>query len=213
MQSKFIKHVIGMLLIILYIQCTQLYAKKHMHDNDILLTNSGGGPISFVSFDFLKKYFHASKGQPTGAVYVGVENRVDNAHTYYLRVKAGRHQTSDIADKFKQLVGGKSHSLFGHYPSKLNFVVSGTLEMKIKKDDFSKTVCIKDFVIGQGHNYSKITNNWWFGGVNCTASKKKSSNKNYMTCTLSSDPIYKICIARVVDGNLSKLSFSFGECE
>ncbi len=209
MQYKFIKHVIGILLIIL---CTQLYAKKHLRDNDILLTNSGGSSISFVSFDFLKKDFYASKGQPTGAVYVGL----DAPNTYYLRVESGRHQTSDIANKFKQMVGGKSHSLFGHYPKKLNFIVSGTLEMKIKKDNFSKNMYIKDFVIGQGHNYSKVTNNWWIGGVNCTASKKKSHNKTYMTCTLSSDPIYKICIGRLVAGNLfdlSTLTFSFGECE
>ncbi len=65
MQSKFIKHVIGLLLIIL---CTQLYAKKKMRYHDILLVNAGGSPISFTNFKFLSDGLYVSKGQPKGKV-------------------------------------------------------------------------------------------------------------------------------------------------
>ncbi|MGK7901575.1 MAG: hypothetical protein AB4352_09205 [Hormoscilla sp.] len=78
-------------------------------------------------------------------------------------VRAGRHKTEKVADKFQDVVeGGGTIACFTNInlPNLLNFFVEGNLEI----DKGGKTYTCPNFIIAQGN--IDTTNNWWNASPN-----------------------------------------------
>ena len=86
---------------------------------------------------------------------------------YYLDVRAGRHESEEVARDFNagitpdNALGLDKFTLETPLPSELNFAVFGTMSVTI--DDATR-VCL-DMRIAQGHYLG--TNNWWIAGTKC----------------------------------------------
>ncbi|AOT08402.1 hypothetical protein [Pseudoalteromonas luteoviolacea] len=117
-----------------------------VHDNNFTFNLEG---LSSVSFEV--KDYNITQGQPFDGVTC--DGRT-------LTVKAGRHNSSEVADWFKARIniGGIAKTYSSHSPSSLNFAVTGTLTLNMKN---GVTYTFDDFVLGQGHFAS--SNNWWIG--------------------------------------------------
>lgn len=119
------------------------------HDNDVKLSLTG---IKIKSFEV--EDHSITNGQPYGGVTVPSGDTI--------RIKAGRHGSSTVADWFKKKASNGFVSgcdTYDKYPSELNFAVYGTLTF-----DFSgKTFVVKKMLLAQGHN-ARSRNNWWAGG-------------------------------------------------
>ena len=120
--------------------------KTKIHDN-------------YVSFDgvssvqFSETSHSITDGQPYGGVAFS-----DN----WLDVKAGRHESSEVADDFNDgITGDKALGLCtmsDSLPEELNFAVFGTLTI-------GSTDC-QEIRLAQGHRPPGI-NNWWLAGAQC----------------------------------------------
>ena len=126
--------------------------------------------VSGVSkMEFRTKEVSISDGQPFDR---DVESKMgDDGISWELVFKAGRHGTSDVAEKFidyitdnKTTTGASiATDSYDNHPSKLNFAFLGDLVIKTIGDD--KEYIGKDIVFAQGHN-GRSRNNWWIGGRN-----------------------------------------------
>ena len=86
------------------------------------------------------------------------------SHSYKSRKKNSKSTAKCFRHWFR--TGGAI--AFNHYPSKLNFAFKGYLSIIIPDTDgHEETVMFDEMVLAQGHKGG--SNNWWFGGVNCTA--------------------------------------------
>ncbi|MCY4177862.1 MAG: hypothetical protein OXD32_05120 [Endozoicomonadaceae bacterium] len=216
MQYKSIKYAIASLFIVL---CTQLSCtgKNNQHENILTLYGFDGDHTSFNNFGFDKTSFYPKKQKYKKEDVQLKKGGLDN---WYLSVKAENQNTKAVANKFKYLVGHKSNCLFGRYPKKLSFVVSGTLGINItKKIDASdpednttsgpaihKRLHLDKFTIGRK---TGPDGSWWFGGVNCT-----DKGRNYVECTTRERKT--ICLAWYNDhikNGISEIVFSLGKCD
>jgi len=88
-----------------------------------------------------------------------------SSHGGALDVRAGRHESEEVANDFN--AGVTPNSSLGlwvgqaHEPAELNFAVFGTLSVTIG----STTRVCQDIRIGQGHYLTN--NNWWIAGTKC----------------------------------------------
>ena len=85
---------------------------------------------------------------------------------YYLDVRAGRHETAEVAQYFNSGITpdnalGLDTKSDPPLPSELNFAVSGNLSVAMHN---TTSVC-QEMKIAQGHHGS--TNNWWVAGTKC----------------------------------------------
>ena len=84
---------------------------------------------------------------------------------YYLDVRAGRHESEEVAHDFNAGITPDNalglSTLGTPLPSELNFAVFGNMSVTI--DDATR-VCL-DMRIAQGHYAGK--NNWWIAGTKC----------------------------------------------
>lgn len=133
-----------------------------LHDNEFTFNIDGLSEVSFSVQDY-----SISDGQP----YKGVTTSGKT-----VTVKAGRHNSSDVADWFldKTQGGGVIAKTFNDQkPSKLNFAVCGTLSLKIN----GVTYTVDDFVLAQGHFESN--NNWWIGSKTMFGVSWDNVNQQY----------------------------------
>ena len=133
--------------------------KPKIRDNYVYFDKGGLSayePVQSVQFD--ETSHSISDGQP----YEGVFTLGS-----YLDVRAGRHETAEVAQYFNaDITGDNALGLATSksdppLPSELNFAVSGTLSVAM---DNTTRVC-PEMKIAQGHHVS--TNNWWIAGTKC----------------------------------------------
>ncbi|KAF9256623.1 hypothetical protein L218DRAFT_802702, partial [Marasmius fiardii PR-910] len=102
-----------------------------------------------------------------------IKNKVGDVHSFVGLTEytqkfvftCGRHGTSDVASFWNTNIP-PYRSTFGHTAGDLNFAFLGTLSLNVPTDDGPRRVTFTDIGLAQGHSGS--TNNWWFGGKNCT---------------------------------------------
>ena len=114
--------------------------------------------VAVQSVQFDETSHSISDGQPYEGIFT---------LGYYLDVRAGRHETAEVAQYFNagttpdNALGLATSKSDTPLPSELNFAVSGTLSVAM---DNKNGVC-PDMKIAQGH-YGD-TNNWWIAGTKC----------------------------------------------
>ncbi|MBV4458019.1 hypothetical protein KVG96_08680 [Pseudomonas sp. COR58] len=146
-KSAFVKTT----LIALLLSGSAAYAATE-HDNEVLFSIPG-----LTSFEFRATAYKITNGQP----YSGVTSSISRPNEGKVVVKAGRSGSTEVADWFRQQVGGGGTLAClstSTYPDKLNFAVKGDFTIGAN----SKTVICKNVLIAQGHKSS--SNNWWMGG-------------------------------------------------
>ena len=111
-------------------------------------------PVVSVQFD--ETSHSVTQGQPYEGVF---------SLGYYLDVRAGRHESEEVAhDFYAGLTPDNALGLFtdAPLPSELNFAVFGTMSLIIGN---ATTVC-PEMRIAQGH-IPATYNNWWIAGTAC----------------------------------------------
>ena len=87
---------------------------------------------------------------------------------YYLDVRAGRHETAEVAQYFNagitpdNALGLLTSKSDPPLPSELNFAISGNLSVAM---DINTTAVCTEMKIAQGHR--PTVNNWWIAGTKC----------------------------------------------
>ena len=87
---------------------------------------------------------------------------------YYLDVRAGRHETAEVAQYFNagitpdNALGLLTSKSDPPLPSELNFAISGNLSVAM---DINTTGVCTEMKIAQGHR--PTVNNWWIAGTKC----------------------------------------------
>lgn len=159
-----------------------------LHDNEFTFNIKGLSEISFIEKDH-----KVTKGQP----YKGVTCKGKT-----LIVKAGRHNSSDVAKWFLNNAkdGGVIAKTFNdEKPEALNFAVRGTLLLHIN----GITYTFDDFVLGQGH--FEFNNNWWVGSKEMFGVTWGNVNQQYAeglvqdTLSVVTDIISEDPVGSVVD--------------
>lgn len=135
------------------------------HDNIVKLSLSGGYSITNGSYTL--ESFSVTGGQdPDGEIHSGlVASFGDNGEMSF---RVGRKGSDEVANWFNNQIPA-SQTTFNHTADKLNFAFLGTLEMTITGGILGSgqaTVTFAKVALAQGH--SGASNNWWFGGQNCT---------------------------------------------
>ena len=132
--------------------------KDKIHDNYVYFEKPVHNPVQSVQFD--ETSHSISDGQPYGGVFT---------LGYYLDVKAGRHETAEVAQYFN--AGITPDNALGldtkldpdpPLPSELNFAISGNLSVAM---DINTTGVCTEMKIAQGHR--PTVNNWWIAGTKC----------------------------------------------
>lgn len=126
--------------------------KKKIRNNDIYFV---GMNINILLEDFIRDTFCVAKSQQFKGVSGGV-------YSYKIRMLSGRHSSKKVAGCFKNWLK-PCQNTFNQNPKSLNFAAKGTLFLTVL---FGSMFTFSDVVLAQGH--SGGTNNWWFGGKNCT---------------------------------------------
>lgn len=122
---------------------------------------------TIVSGSYTVNEFSVSNGQdPDGHITDGLELPFGSDGS--LTFKVGRHGSDSVADWFNDRVPD-SQTTFNHSAVKLNFAFLGTLVFTLTGGLLgggSKNFTFSNIALAQGH--SGASNNWWFGGQNCT---------------------------------------------
>ena len=127
-------------------------------------------PVQSVQFD--ETSHSITQGQPYEGVFT---------LGYYLDVRAGRHESEEVAHDFN--AGLTPDNAWGLHtwpdtplPSELNFAVFGNMSVTI---DNTTKVCL-DMRIAQGHTPAE--NNWWIAGTTCHRQNRESLCESGLTC-------------------------------
>ena len=106
---------------------------------------------------------------------------------YYLDVRAGCHESSEVADDFNAGITGENalglYTISDSLPEELNFEVFGTLSVTI--DDTAR-VC-PEMRIAQGH-YPGM-NNWWIAGKGNSTSRSFQDSGPVQTASPRADSL------------------------
>lgn len=133
-------------------------------DNDVSFSLKDN--LSLIDGSFEVDDFSISSGQdPDKHIYKGLKVSFESDR---LRFKIGRHGSEDTAKWFNLKVAA-AQTTFNHSADKLNFALSGTLYLNISGGILAgrqQGFTFDNIVLAQGH--SSGSNNWWFGGKNCT---------------------------------------------
>ena len=131
--------------------------KDKIHDNYIYFEKSFFNPVQSVQFH--ETSHSISDGQPYEGVFT---------LGHYLDVRAGRHETAEVAQYFNAgitpdnalgfLISESDPTL----PSELNFAISGNLSVAM---DINTTGVCTEMKIAQGDH--PAVNNWWIAGTKC----------------------------------------------
>jgi phosphatidylserine/phosphatidylglycerophosphate/cardiolipin synthase-like enzyme len=134
-------------------------------DNEVILSISDN--CSMVRGSLKIDSFSVTSGQdPYGQLYSGLLASFSSDGK--MSFKVGRQGSDEVAAWFNQRVPA-SKTTFNHSAGKLNFAFIGTLEITVTGDIFGDSEEIFKFfqvAIAQGH--AGASNNWWFGGENCS---------------------------------------------
>jgi phosphatidylserine/phosphatidylglycerophosphate/cardiolipin synthase-like enzyme len=135
------------------------------HDNKVII--SVNGPTRVVRGTYTVESFSVTDGQdPEHKIHDGLVASFGKDGEMCFQV--GRKGSDKVADWFNQRVPA-SKTTFNHSAGKLNFAFIGTLEITVTGDIFGDSEETFEFfqvAIAQGH--AGASNNWWFGGENCS---------------------------------------------
>lgn len=135
------------------------------HDNDVYFQMNGdyslvGGSYTINSHDITSGQDPDKKIQD-GTVYkFGSDGK--------LTFTVGRKGSDDVADWFNNQIPA-NQTTFNHGADKLNFALIGTLVITLTGSslgDKQGSFTFENIGLAQGH--AGASNNWWFGGTNCT---------------------------------------------
>ena len=136
------------------------------HDNYVSFLSGGGMRGRFTDGSFYVNAYSISPGEdPDHKNTVGMTKYLTS---YAFNFTVGRHATGTVANFWNQNINSDQNT-FNHSAGALNFAFLGTLKLKfVPIDPTSPPVdaTFQDVGLAQGHSGS--TNNWWFGGKNCT---------------------------------------------
>ena len=151
--------------------------RKHkIRDNYLYFDGPSIQKVQSVQFE--ETSHSITDGQPYGGVFsLGT----------YLDVRAGRHESEEVANDFN--AGVTPDNARGlcledpntPLPAELNFAVFGTLSVTIG----NTTHACPEMRIAQGHYPG--TNNWWIAGTNCYHT---DDDLQGLTCPCGQDPIF-----------------------
>lgn len=135
------------------------------HDNDVYFQINGD--YSLVGGSYTINDYDVTSGQDpdrkikTGAVYnFGSDGKIT--------FQVGRKGSNDVASWFNNRIPA-NQTTFNHSADKLNFAFIGTLILTLTGDHLGnqqQSFIFQNLGIAQGH--TGASNNWWFGGMNCT---------------------------------------------
>jgi hypothetical protein len=135
------------------------------HDNDVFLSMNEG--YTLINGSYTVNSFSVTSGQdPDRKVYAGLV--VSFGSNGKLTFRLGRKGSSDTARWFNERIS-TGQNTFGHTAGELNFAFLGTLKMTVKGGLLGgreETLTFLNVALAQGH--SGASNNWWFGGQNCS---------------------------------------------
>lgn len=135
------------------------------HDNEVHLTLTEG--YSIISGSYTVNEFSVTSGQdPDGHIKSGL--KLSFGSNGSMTFKVGRHGSDSVADWFNDRVPA-SQTTFNHSAGKLNFAFLGTLVLNLTggiMGEGSKAFTFLNVALAQGH--AGASNNWWFGGQNCS---------------------------------------------
>lgn len=188
-------------------------AHKKIHSNSLYFTSYTN--INYVNFMLTNHCI--TRGQPYENTVKLAEYReklkdLNNLNvivkTYGINIRAGRHKSKYVVHCLKNTMHTNDLSnffTFGNNPGKLNFAITGTLNINSKYFD--------NITLAQGSSF--ISNNWWFGGKECN----HYLNTNSVNCTARDKT--KWCFTRGYTGNKkisqqttssNKIQIDMGEC-
>ena len=158
--------------------------KTKYEDNDVDMPNSSGYTIQKGTFTITD--FRITNGEDDDKhIAVGQERSYSGSGS--MRFSVGRKGSSDVAKWWKARISSHQNT-FNHDPDELNFAFIGQLAITItggKLGSVSDTYTITDAAFAQGHSDS--SNNWWFGGKNCSC-----TSENTVKCTAISSSGFSV---------------------
>ena len=142
------------------------------HDNDVYFDWNQNSSFSEKVVTITS--FTLNSGEDGVCVTPGQPYRWTQARGDHITARAGRHGEGYCAQRWNERVGGGKNT-FNHEADELNFYVGGTLTLTFTSPSSPDTSIIKfsDIYLAQGH--SGATNNWWFGGKNCSRDKRQDN--------------------------------------
>jgi hypothetical protein len=142
-------------------------------DNDVYLPVGDG--YTLINGTYTVESFSVTEGQdPDHHIKVGMV--VSFGSNGKLTFSVGRKSSSDTANWFNGKIQA-SQNTFDHTADQLYFAILGTLKMTVTGGILGggqETVTFLNVALAQGSDF--VTNNWWFGGKNCTYSKDHQVN-------------------------------------
>lgn len=161
-------------------------------DNDVYLSLE---PYSLIEGTYTIDNFSITSGQdPKEFIKKGMTFSCDKNGK--MTFKVGRKGSESVAKWFNSNVHC-SRTTFNHPAVELNFAFLGTLKLTITGGVLigrQKTITFKNIALAQGH--SGASNNWWFGGQNCT-----HFPDNQVYCKEKDSTGYEVLFAFLRGGN------------
>lgn len=118
---------------------------------------------SLLSGSYTINSFSVTEGQdPKGKIFAGLKATCESDGTMAFCV--GRSQSVAVANWFNDKIPS-ANTTFNHTAGELHFAFLGTLELTVKGEDGYDTFTFSNIALAQGY---KNSNNWWFGGLNCS---------------------------------------------
>ncbi|MBL0685347.1 PI-PLC domain-containing protein [Aquimarina mytili] len=138
-------------------------------NNDVYFCLDTG--YALINGSYTIDSFSVTGGQdPKRRIYAGLQ--VTCSSNGKMTFSVGRKGSEGVANWFDDRILN-SQSTFNHGAGKMNFAFLGTLKLTITGGILGRrqeTFTFSNIAIAQGH--SGVSNNWWFGGQNCSYIKK-----------------------------------------
>ena len=135
-----------------------------------------GTGYSLISASYTVDGSSVTSGQdPDGHIHAGLQVKCGSDGK--MNFSIGRKGSSGVGSWFNDRIPS-SQTTFNHTAGKLNFAFLGTLKLTLTGGIFGggqDTFTFSNIALAQGH--SGASNNWWFGGQNCSYIKS-----NQVTC-------------------------------
>lgn len=144
------------------------------HDNQVKFTLNPASQYSLAWVRYTVNDFYITSGQDP---LIEIKQGYVASGSDTLSFKVGRKDSTDTGDWLNNQVA-PNQTTFNHSADKLNFAFIGTLELTINGGSLTEdtTFTFQDIVLAQGHE--NTSNNWWFGGKECTFIPEHSASCN-----------------------------------
>lgn len=137
------------------------------HDNTVKMPLSASGYTNVTATYVINSFSITSGQDPNKNIYVGL-SRTYTGNNGSMTYRIGRKGSSTVASWWKSRIEPRQNT-FNDDPGELNFAFLGTLTITLKGGvlgDNQDTYTLNNIALAQGS--AGTSNNWWFGGQNCT---------------------------------------------